>query len=252
MKKFDIIAFDIDSTLTRSKQPLEAEMAGLLSKLMEGYKVAIISGAGYEQFKWQIVESLPKNASDLKNLYLLPADGTIFCSFAGEWVCDYDEPLPSSEKERIKKAFDGIFERVGLETPEKFYGEVVEDRGAHMNFSALGQNAPIELKEKWDPDNKKRERIVAAVASILPEYSLHIGGTTSIEITQLGIDKSHGLKKLIERTSVAKEKVLYVGDKLFEGGNDYPALAMGLECKAVSGPEETKQVITELLADLKR
>jgi len=247
MKKFEVIAFDIDSTLARSKQALEPEMAELISGLMRKYKVAIISGAGQEQFKWQVVDPLPKDPSILENLYLLPADGTIFCKFSGDWICDHDEPLPDAEKVRIRSAFDGIFEKSGLEAPEELYGELIEDRGAHMNFSALGQLAPLELKEQWDPDNLKRQRIVEELKKVIPEYSLHIGGTTSIEITRPGIDKSHGLKKLMERVGVSKQAVLYVGDKIFEGGNDYPALAMGLECRAVSGPEETKVVIRELL-----
>ena len=72
-----------------------------------------------------------------------------------------------------------MFDRSGLEKPEKTYGELVEDRGAQFNFSALGQDASIELKEKWDPDNKKRERIVEVLQPVLHDFSIRIGGTTS-------------------------------------------------------------------------
>ncbi len=254
MKSFDLIVFDIDGTLTRSKQPLDAEMAELLFKLTEKYRVAIISGAGYEQFQWQILDRLPSQPEGLKNLYLLPVDGTVFCSFSDSptdggvnWQCQYDSPLSREEKERIRAAFEKIFEESGLEKPDEFYGELVEDRGAQLNFSALGQDAPIKLKEAWDPDNKKRERMIEVLKQTLSGYSMRIGGTTSIEVTKSGIDKAYGLKKLIERTGVPKEKMFYVGDKLFKGGNDEPVLALGVACRAVSSPEETKKVVAELL-----
>lgn len=124
---------------------------------------------------------------------------------------------------------------------------MIEDRGAQLNFSALGQEAPIELKEKWDPDNKKRERMIAVLKRTLPDFSMHIGGTTSIEITRAGIDKAYGLKRLMGRTGISKGKILYVGDKLFKGGNDEPVLALGIACRAVKGPEETKSVMLEFL-----
>ncbi|KKQ82927.1 MAG: HAD-superfamily hydrolase, subfamily IIB [Parcubacteria group bacterium GW2011_GWB1_38_8] len=247
MKFFKLIVFDIDGTLTRSKSAIDTEMAELICQLLDKYKVAIISGANYEQFKWQILEHLSCSSDKMRDLYILPVDGTVFCKDEDAWVCDSDTPLSIEEKELIKKSFENIFERSGLETPKKIYGELVEDRGAQFNFSALGQNAPVELKEKWDPDNKKRERIIGVLKSVLPGLSLHIGGTTSIEVTKSNIDKAYGLKKLIRRIGIAKEEILYLGDHLLDGGNDAPALTLGIECRSVKGPEETKKEILELL-----
>ncbi|MDO8590098.1 MAG: HAD-IIB family hydrolase [bacterium] len=247
LNKFDIIVFDIDGTLTRSKLPLDSEMAALLCRLMEKYRVAIISGAGYEQFKWQILDNLSCLPEKMKNLYLLPTDGTVFCRYEDGWQCRHDAPLPQEEKERIRAAFGNIFEESGFERPDKIYGELVEDRGAQLNFSALGQDAPIELKEKWDPDNKKRTQMAEVLKHTLPDFSIRIGGTTSIEVTRVGVDKAYGLNKLIEQTGILKENILYVGDKLFKGGNDEPVLTLGITCRTVPNPEETKTVILEFL-----
>lgn len=247
MKKFNIIAFDIDGTLTQSKLPLDEEMAELICQLIKQYKVAIISGASYEQFKWQIVSKLHCDSRYLENLYLLPVDGTVFCYRRNGWQCQHDAPLSHEEKERIKTAFENIFKKSGLESPDKIYGELVEDRGAQLNFSALGQEAPTELKEKWDPDNKKRVRIIKALKNILPNFSMHIGGTTSIEITRAGIDKAYGLNKLMEQTGISREQMLYVGDKLFKGGNDEPVIGLGLQYHAVNNLSETKRVIMQLI-----
>jgi len=248
VKKFDLIVFDIDGTLTRSKLPLDEEMADLLCQLLSKYKVAIISGASYEQFQWQILDLLKCSPDKMLNLFLLPVDGSIYCYEEDRWQCKYDEQLSEKEKGMIKRAFEDIFKKSGLENPEKIYGELTEDRGAQLNFSALGQDAPIEIKEKWDPDNKKRERMIEVLKQELPVFSMRIGGTTSIEVTKAGIDKAYGIKKLLAQTGILKEKLVYFGDKLFKGGNDEPVLKLGIECKAVSGPEDTKKVILELLA----
>ncbi|MEX2014035.1 MAG: HAD-IIB family hydrolase [Parcubacteria group bacterium] len=244
--KFELIAFDIDGTLTRSKQALEQDLADLICQLLEKYKVAIISGASYKQFEWQILSGLNCDVARLGNLYLLPVDGTLFCQYENDWKCEEDAPLSEEEKKYIREAFENIFEKSGLDKPDKIYGELVEDRSAQLNFSALGQDAPVELKEKWDPDNKKRRKMIEVIAPVLPGYSMHIGGTTSIEITKVGVDKAYGIKKLIKMSGIPKEKILYVGDRLFKGGNDEPVLTLGVECRAVKNPEETKKVILEL------
>ena len=247
MSKCDLIIFDIDGTLTRSKSLIDKEMVGLICQLLEKYKVAIISGAGYGQFQWQILDQLSCPQELLKKLYLLPVDGTVMCFDEGSWRCEADEELSEQEKSEIRKAFDQALEKTGISKPEKIEGDLVEDRGSQMNFSALGQKAAVEPKEKWDPDNSKRIRIVEILKELLPNFAFHIGGTTSIEVTRPGVDKAYGLRKFSQSSGITFDKMLYFGDKLFEGGNDAPVLTLGIECLAVKGPEETKVAIRELL-----
>jgi len=247
MQQFELIVFDIDGTLTRSKSVIDEEMAGLICLLLAKYKVAIISGAAYSQFQWQILDHLSCPPELLKKLYLLPVDGTVMCFDEGNWRCEADEELSGKEKSEIREAFEQVWEKAGIPKPEKIDGDLVEDRGSQINFSALGQKAPIELKEKWDPDNSKRARIVEVLKSLLPNFSFHIGGTTSIEVTRPGVDKAYGLNKFSKSSGIAFDRMLYFGDRLFEGGNDAPVLTLGIECRAVKDPEETKIVIRELL-----
>lgn len=245
---YKAIVFDIDGTLTRSKLPIEKHLAEMLCLLTKYYLVGIISGAGFEQFKWQILDNLSCERESLKNLILMPADGTVFCNHnSSGWTYENDPPLSEEEKLSIRRAFEKVFDAAGLEKPEKIYGEQIEDRGAQLNFSAFGQDAPIDLKEAWDPDNKKREKLVAILKNSLPEFSLRIGGTTSIEITRKGIDKAYGLSKFMEKTGFLKSEILYFGDKLASGGNDNPVLSMGINCVAVNGPEDTEREISRLL-----
>jgi len=247
-KDFDLIIFDIDGTLTRSKSAIDTEMAGFICELLAKYKVAIISGAAYGQFQWQILGHLSCPPELLKKLYLLPVDGTVMCFDEGSWRCEADEGLSEKEKSEIREALGQSWEKAGIPKPEKIDGDLIEDRGSQMNFSALGQGAPLEFKEKWDPDNSKRARIVEVLKSLLPNFSFHIGGTTSIEVTRPGVDKAYGLNKFSKSSGIAFDRMLYFGDKLFEGGNDAPVLTLGIECRAVKDPEETKMAIKKLLA----
>ena len=254
MKEFELIAFDIDGTLTRSKSPIEdnplvdTDMSDLLNKLIVKYKVAIISGASYKQFDSQILTHLTKDPELLKNLYLLPTNGTTLCTHGeGAWQCPAVNSLTEEEKGKIYDAFNKMFAEVGFHIPEHIYGEVIEDRGSQITFSAFGQKAPVELKEVWDKDHKKREEMISVLKKYLPDFASHIGGTTSIDVTRKGIDKAYGLRELLKYLNLSNEKLLYVGDELFPDGNDAPALLVAGECRSVKGPEETKAVIKELL-----
>lgn len=128
------------------------------------------------------------------------------------------------------------------------WGEVIEDRGSQITCSALGQEAPLEEKKKWDPDYSKRKNIKLMLDKLLPGFSVRLGGTTSIDVTKLGIDKGYGIQKLRDKLNVPIKKMLFIGDALFPGGNDYPAKEAGVACIQVRDVEETKRVIETLIA----
>jgi phosphomannomutase len=58
---------------------------------------------------------------------------------------------------------------------EKVWGEVIEDRGSQITFSALGQMAPLKEKSKWDPDFTKRKKINEILDTLIPEFSIRMG-----------------------------------------------------------------------------
>ena len=117
-----------------------------------------------------------------------------------------------------------------------------------MSWSALGQQCPIELKETWDPDQKKRLKVLPYLQEMLPEFDVRVGGTTTIDVTRKGIDKKYGIKKMNEYLGVEFDDMLFIGDAIFPGGNDYACVEMGLDHIKTSGVEETKQIIEELLS----
>ena len=246
MKK--LIVFDLDGTLAESKSSLDDEMAALLGSLLAVVKVAIISGGGWAQFQKQVLANLPPG-DHLSNLSLLPTCGTKFYRFDGDWKKLYSEDFTANEKEKIIGALQGVVEASGS-TPDKLWGETIEDRDSQITYSALGQHAPIEEKKKWDPDFAKRKAMKARLDQLIPEYSVRLGGTTSIDITKPGIDKAYGIRKLRDTLGVPIEEMIFIGDALFPGGNDYPAEEAGAYSIRVRDPEESKHVIQAIVACL--
>lgn len=84
----------------------------------------------------------------------------------------------------------------------------------------------------------------------IPEFSVRLGGATSVDVTKAGIDKAYGIRKLRDLLGVPIPEMLFIGDALFPGGNDYPAKQAGVAAIQVRDPEETKRVIETLLACL--
>ena len=246
MKK--LIVFDLDGTLAKSKAALDDEMSTLLGRLLHVVKVAIISGGDFPQFQSQVVGHLPAD-SDLGNLSLLPTCGTKFFVYDGGWKKLYSEDLSPEQKQKIESALEAAVAQTGLQ-PNQTWGERIEDRGTQITYSALGQQAPLEAKSTWDPDFSKRKKIKAILDTMLPDFSVALGGTTSIDVTLPGIDKAYGIRKLRDILSIPISEMLYIGDALFPGGNDYPARTTGSDWIQVRDPEETKRVIEAIVACL--
>ena len=240
-----LVVFDLDGTLAASKQAIDGDMALLLAKLLEVRLVAVISGGDWPQFERQLLGHLPASAR-LDNMLLMPTSGTKYYRFAGSWTQVYAELFGAEEQRRIFSAFEEAVAEAGL-TDDRSWGERIEDRGSQITFSGLGQQAPLEEKEKWDPDLRKRTRLKAMLERRLPDVAVRIGGSTSIDITRPGIDKAYGIRKLAEATSFDIDEMLFIGDALYPGGNDAPVRDFGVATIAVRDIGETKLVIETIL-----
>ncbi len=244
MKK--LIVYDLDGTLAESKSSVDPEMSTLLHDLLGVMKVAVISGGDWPQFEKQLLSNLPQD-SHLLNLSLLPTCGTKFYQYSGEWKKLYEEDFTADQREKILSSFKKALAAAGFKV-EKTWGEVIEDRGSQITFSALGQQAPLEEKEKWDPDFTKRKKINALLDADIPEFSVRMGGATSIDITKPGIDKAYGIRKLRDLLGISLKEMIYIGDALFVGGNDYPAEEAGVTSIPIRDPRETKRVTETIIA----
>lgn len=246
MKK--LIVFDLDGTLAESKSDLDDEMVGLLNSLLRVAQVAIISGGDWPQFEKQIL-SHSFDPEGLPRLSLLPTCGTKFFQFMSKWELLYSEDLSALEKKHITSSLKIASELLGL-TPHKTWGDIIEDRGTQITYSALGQQAPLAEKSAWDRDLSKRKKMQALLHKSIPEFSVRIGGTTSIDITKAGIDKAYGIEKLTEILGITREEMIFAGDALFPGGNDYPVKEAGVDSILVRDSTETKRIIETIVSCL--
>jgi phosphomannomutase len=241
-----LFVFDLDGTLALSKSSLQQPMADLLVQLLGVMKVAVISGGSWDQFQKQLLSNLPAGDS-FRNLSLLPTCGTKFYRFDGDWTKIYSEDLSAEERAHIIASLQKALDESG-EKSDRIWGEVIEDRGSQITMSTLGQQAPLAEKEKWDPDFAKRKKIAALLEPMLPNFAVHLGGSTSIDVTKPGIDKAYGITKLEEQLQLTKAEMIFAGDALFPGGNDYPVRECGVDSILVRDPQETGHVIETALA----
>lgn len=254
MKK--LIAFDLDGTLAESKSVAEPRMLVALDGLLGKFQVCVISGGKFQQFEKQLLSGLKTGPAKLKNLHIMPTCGTRYYTYSTEdntWSLVYAEDFEDSQKEKITAALNKGFDDLGYRE-EKTYGETVEDRGSQITFSVLGQDIVDELgqeglrlKHAWDPDNKKKNELRDYIAPLIPEFEVRVGGVTSIDVTKKGIDKAYGIQKLIDMLGITKEDVLFIGDRLQEGGNDYPVKAMGVDSIEISHWKETALAVEVIL-----
>jgi phosphomannomutase len=246
MKK--LIVFDLDGTLAQSKASIDADMSRLLHDLLGIVQVAVISGGDWPQFQEQVVSHLPRDKS-LENLSILPTSGTKFFRYNGDWKELYSEDFTPGEKEKIVSSLQQAVAEAGFKV-DRVWGEVIEDRGSQITFSALGQQAPLEEKKKWDSGFAKRKKIKAILDPLIPGFSVRMGGATSIDVTKPGVDKAYGIRKLRDILGISLKEMIFVGDALFAGGNDYPAEQAGVVSICVQGPHETKRIIQMSIACL--
>ncbi|CAN5668536.1 HAD-IIB family hydrolase [soil metagenome] len=245
MKK--LIAFDMDGTLAESKQRIDDEMGSLLARLTRVTIVAVISGGDWPQFEKQLVGALPDDAVR-ENFLVMPTTGTKLFRFENDaWTRVYAELFSDEERARILDSLNKAVDEAGMRVAEP-YGEQIEDRGSQITFSALGQQAPLAVKDKWDPDAAKRQALKALIHPMLPGFAINIGGSSSVDITREGVDKAYAIGKLADATGIDRTDMLFLGDAIFPGGNDYPVKAAGIDTVRVRDVEETKRVIEAVCA----
>lgn len=251
MKK--VLAFDIDQTLNIAKTPIPNEIAELLLKCLDHFEICPISGQKFDQFMIQIVDRLPNPTPEqLSHLHLFVAQGTQYYRYnlaKNDWELVYNYPLSDEQVVKISATIERAARELGFWEEDQLTpgDEIIENRLSQVTFSALGQTAGTDAKYAWDPDCKKREKIVEKCREYAPEFDYEIGGTTSINAVTPGMNKKFGMTHLLEELNVTKDDILYFGDMTQPGGNDYPVIEMGIDTITVRSHEDTAYALRGIL-----
>ncbi len=229
-----IIIADVDETICESCQQISPEMAEQINNMVaSGYTFAFISGTKAEDLQNMISSRVNETH------HILATTGTKYVLMENETRSTiYNCSLSQNEKEEILLALDKLIQQyqiISLTTKE----DQVQDRDSQITLSAIGRHASSELKAKYDTDGSKRQVWIWFLKGLLGEkYDFKIGGTTSLDITQKGLDKEWGIRKFLKHHNLNSEQVLFMGDKIYPGGNDYPATKV-VDCLAVKSPKDT-------------
>lgn len=240
--------FDLDDTLAESFKPPKPETIEGLKQLLERIPVAIITGAGLQRMEEQFLPLITASPH-ADRLYIFPnSSAQLYLYENGLWKEAYSLALTLDERSRIKQAILEVMSENEVLRSVPHYGQQMFDRDAQVAYTIVGFDAPLEIKQTWDADGSKRRTLADALKQKLPDFEILLGGTTTVDITRKGINKSYGVEQFSKRLEIPVSEMLYVGDAFYEGGNDIVVIPTGIPTRSVDGPEETPGIIRELVA----
>ena len=239
--------FDLDDTLAPSFEALSPKMVEKVRQVLDLMPTAIITG---RDFKWMSQDFLPLFAGvpHADRFYLFPEGSAQCFQWDGKlWNEIYGETITDEERAKITQTIKDAVRDTGVLEGMSVFGEQFVQKKAMVAFAALGVKVPTDLKYSWDPGNIRRKTLRDAIAKALPEYDVLMGGATSTDVTKSGINKAYGVRWFAERLNIPTSEMLYVGDALEEGGNDFVVIETGVQTRPTSGPEQTLKIIDEIL-----
>lgn len=208
MNKF---VFDVDGTLTPSRQKIDVKFAAWFEHFATHHAVYFITGSDRDKTIEQVGKPLYSLAQKVYN-----------CS--GNDIWEQDNNVYRSSWTLDEKAKEWLEQKLKQSKFPLRTGNHIEERPGCVNFSVVGRNATLgerKLYVSYDEETKERERIANEFNYIFGLSSLEIcaqvGGDTGIDIYPMGADKS----QIIDHFEKG-DKIIFFGDKMEQGGNDYP------------------------------
>mgnify|MGYP001318551826 FL=1 len=201
--------FDVDGTLTPSRQKIDSEFLNFLLNFAKQNDVYLVTGSDRPKTIEQIGKELYFACQRVYNCSGSDVYEKDILIYRDEWT------LPSDAEEFL------IDELHHSKFPVRT-GNHIERRPGGVNFSVLGRGSEVILEEreeyvKWDINTGERKNIAERFKKKFPEIGCQVGGQTGLDISPLGCDKSQ-----ILRDFKPIDLIYFFGDKLKEGENDYP------------------------------
>jgi HAD superfamily hydrolase (TIGR01484 family) len=233
MNNYKHLFFDMDKTIAPARQPILPDMFELLNSRSED--IIIVSGQANDKIAWQ--------SHNLRSIRL---------GQNGNHAEDYDgtelwnDPLTKAERAEI---LDHIAQLIDLlpEAPNPEW-DPIEDRGAQITFSPIGNTAPVDQKMSYDPDRKKRDAMMKQVPFESETLTIKIGGSTSFDYFREDRNKGTNVQRLIDLKGWENDDCIYFGDGLFPGGNDEAVIGV-IETVPVQDHLETYEMLQKRLLE---
>ncbi|MDP3645797.1 MAG: HAD-IIB family hydrolase, partial [bacterium] len=233
--------FDLDNTLTPSKSHIEDAHIPILKQLADRNDVIVVSGHGEKDIKNHLTPTL-------EGFYYILGQNGNRAEMKDRSVL-WNNSLSRDKKDAIfafiKKA------RAYLNYKVKDENDIVEDRDSQIAFSLIGHHEDKKIKDAFDPDHAKRRKLLTDLADDVKKLEkagveIRTGGTTNLDIFELGKNKGYNVEKFIETMGWQKDECLYIGDALFPGGNDETVIGI-IATHAVKDHNDTFEFIKNTL-----
>jgi phosphomannomutase len=223
MKK--IYLFDVDGTLTVAKEAIDPYFAKEFFKWMQDKEVYIVSGGTFVRIIGQLGTEITNKTSGvfacMANVFLQKIEHVNETGY-DEWETVYENIFkPPGRPDKFYAKLDSIVKESSY--PVKT-GNHHELRTGMVNFSIVGRNANTEQRKAYtayDKENLEREKIVATLKKEYSELDFVIGGAVSIDIFNIGNDKSQIIDRYFEE-ALEHNEIIFVGDRIPFPGNDHP------------------------------
>lgn len=210
-----------------------SEHIPLFERLCAERDVIVVTGGAEGQIRKQI----PLDPTG--KFYMLSQQGNYAVVKDGSVL--WNEVVSPEQESAVRAFCDILTAELGLNVKDK--GDLFENRGSQLAYSTLGFHESNEKKYAYDPDQSKRRALLAAHPEELAALR-GVGieaipaGTTTIDFILVGKNKGYNITRFIERENWKKEDCIYIGDALFEGGNDATVIGV-IPTHAVKDHNET-------------
>ena len=225
--------FDVDGTLTDSRQKIDPEFEEFFLDFTRNNNCYTVTGSDYEKTLEQLGEDVCNNLT-----YMFQCAGN--CVYKnGEMIYENDWKLPDSAAFWLldKLHSSGFYRKTGRH---------LEHRPGMANFSVVGRNCNFEervMYKEWDEHKKERQTIANEFKEKF-NIDASVAGETGIDIYPMGSDKSQVIEWI-------EKPITFLGDMMQLGGNDYPlarALEMHVDCVSlqVKDWKDTQRILFAL------
>ena len=230
-----IYLFDVDGTLTDSRQPIDKDFEDYLIDFFSYFDCSIVTGSDYSKTEEQL-------GSTLCNL----AEYSFNCSGNSVWQKGKEIfSSPWTLPEEVKNYLELELSLSGFEIR---CGNHIEVRPGSVNFSIVGRNANLDERTYYriyDMQNNERVRIAKQINERYEGVTALIGGETGIDIFETDKDKRQVISYFPNRT------FCFFGDKTGPGGNDYPLANILAKSSSnmvfqVSNWQETEKILKQV------
>ena len=232
MKKF---IFDVDGTLTESRQQIDLSFEVYMIKFCCKHDVYLVTGSDRAKTVEQVGLDIYNRSKRVYN-----------CS--GADVYEKDHNVYRSDWKPSRKLINFLSDELDFSTFPHKTGNHIEHRPGGINFSILGrgEDSMKYRKEyvKWDINTTERILMSDRIKSEFPYLNIQIGGQT-------GLDISDSDKSQILRDFIPEDELVFFGDMMKEGQNDYPLAQavdkLGGTNYSVNGWQDTYRKLKDIL-----